>query len=176
VLEPDLAQIALVLDRSLSDAWEPVASDVPERAVVCEAAEWLRPRTARLAEAPQQLVHGDWSTPNLLFDVNGTATVGVLDWQLNSVGPVISDIAQAVAGVLMWSELDAKPVVDAIFDAYGDGADRRLLGAALLSYRLRNYWLLRDELALDYRHQEAVDRQGDRLRTVMDYVEHLDNA
>ena len=73
----------------------------------------------------------------------------------------------------MWSELETAPVVDAIFDAYGADADRRLLGPALVSYRLRNYWLLRDELALDDRHQDAVDRQIDRLRTVMAYVESL---
>ena len=76
VLEPDFAQIARVLDRSLAGDWDPVTSDPSERAVVGRVAEWMAPRASRLAEVPQQLVHGDWSTPNLLFDVSAHAPGG----------------------------------------------------------------------------------------------------
>ena len=97
----------------------------------------------------------------------------MLDWQLGSVGPVVTDIAQAVAGALMWSRLAIEPVVDSIFAAYGAEADRRLLGPAMAAYWFRNYWWIREELARDDRHLTTIDRQPARIRSVMSFVEAL---
>ena len=99
--------------------------------------------------------------------------IAVLDWQLCSVGPVITDIAHAVSGALMWSRLAVEPVVDSMFAEYGAEADRRLLGPAMAAYWFRNYWWARDELRRDERHRAAMERQPGRLRSVMDYVESL---
>jgi hypothetical protein len=174
VLGPGLSEVADLLARCLGDPWDPVTRDVAERASVCRAAEWLAPRLARLEEAPRQLVHGDWATPNLLVRAPRTGTVvAVLDWQLCSVGPVVTDIAQAVAGALMWSRLAIEPVVDSIFAAYGTEADRRLVGPAMVAYWFRNYWWVRDEAAGDERHRATIDRQPGRLRSVMSFVETL---
>jgi aminoglycoside phosphotransferase (APT) family kinase protein len=151
-----------------------VTNDAAERGLVSRVAEWLTPRLARLEEAPTQLVHGDWATPNLLVDApGGSNVVAVLDWQLCSVGPVIADVAHAVSGALMWSQLAIDPVVDSIFAVYGAGADRRLLGPAMVAYWFRNYWWARDELGRDERHRAAMDRQPGRLRCVLDYAQSL---
>ena len=174
VLDPPLPEIRRMLTRSLAGHWDPVTNDAAERALVTKVAEWLIPRLARLEEAPTQLVHGDWATPNLLVDApGGSEVVAVLDWQLCSVGPVITDIAHAVSGALMWSQLVVEPVVDSMFAEYGADADRQLLGPAMAAYWLRNYWWARDELGRDERHRAAMDRQPGRLRSVMDYVESL---
>ena len=174
VVGPSASDVGEMLRHCLSGDWNPVTDDPAEPVLVRRVAAWLVPRLARLEEAPTQLVHGDWATPNLLVDAPGSGhVVAVLDWQLCSVGPVIADVAHAVSGVLMWSRLVVEPVVDAIFTAYGAGADRRLLGPAMAAYWFRNYWWERAERARDERHRAAMDRQPGRLRSVLDYVETL---
>lgn len=173
VLEPGLAEVRRMLSRCVSEQWEPITADATERATVYRVAEWLAPRLARLEEAPSQLVHGDWATPNLLINPRGRRVVGILDWQLCSDGPVIADIAHAVSGALMWSRLAVQPVVDAMFDIYGDDADRRLLGPAMAAYWFRNYWWNREEIERDARHCDGMERQPGRLRSVMSYVQSL---
>jgi aminoglycoside phosphotransferase (APT) family kinase protein len=154
VLDPGVAEVRRMLTRCLSGHWEPVTNDTAERVLVYRVAEWLAPRLARLEEAPTQLIHGDWATPNLLVDdASRGHVVAVLDWQLCSIGPVMADVAHAVSGALMWSQLVTEPVVDAIFDSYGAGADRRLLGPAMAAYWFRNYWWAREELDRDERHR-----------------------
>lgn len=174
VLGPGLSEVRQMLTRCLSVHWDPVTNDAAERALVHRVAEWLDPRLARLEEAPTQLIHGDWATPNLLVDApSSSRVVAVLDWQLCSIGPVIADIAHAVSGALMWSQLAIEPVVDEIFAAYGADADRRLLGPAMAAYWFRNYWWARDEFDRDERHRASMDRQPERLRSVMNYVESI---
>jgi hypothetical protein len=174
VLPPCLAEVGELLNHCLAGGWAPVTTDPSEPALVRAVAEWLAPRMTRLADAPQQLIHGDWSTPNLLVDAPSTGrVVAVLDWQLCSVGPVIGDIAQAVSGALMFANVEAEPVVDSIFATYGAGADRRLLGPAMAAYWFRNYWWSRDELTRDERLRTAMDRQPARLRSVLQYAQSL---
>jgi len=169
-----LTEMRALTERSLSDAWTPVTGDATELDAVRRMASWLSPRLDRLGDAPAQLVHGDWATPNLLFERrDGDRVIAVLDWQCCALGPVIADVAQAVAGVLMWSRLPVDPTVDAMFAAYGAGAERRLLGPALAAHWLRNYWWLRAELARDSRRRAAMDRQPARLRAVLAYVTNL---
>jgi hypothetical protein len=174
VLGPGLSEVRPMLARCLGGRWDPVTDDAAERRLVCRVAEWLAPRLPHLEEAPTQLVHGDWATPNLLVDAPSSShVVAVLDWQLCSVSPVITDIAHAVSGALMWSQLAIEPVVDAIFAAYGGDVDRRLLGPAMAAYWFRNYWWLRAELDRNERHRAAMEPRPGRLRSVMDYVESL---
>jgi predicted acetyltransferase/aminoglycoside phosphotransferase (APT) family kinase protein len=175
VLDPVPAQLRQLVTQCLSEQWTRVTNDPTEPTLVCRVAEWLAPRITRLDEAPQQLIHGDWTTPNLLVGATGTSNVvAVLDWRLCAVGPVIVDLGQAVSGVLMWSGLAIEPTVDRIFDEYGPDADRRLLGTAMAAYWFRNYWWVREELGRDERHRASMDRQPGRLRSVMAFVEGLD--
>jgi hypothetical protein len=174
VLPPMLTEVGELLNHCLTENWAPVTTDASEAALVRAVAEWLAPRLAHLEDAPQQLIHGDWSTPNLLVDDTSTGhVVAVLDWQLCSIGPVIGDIAQAVSGALMFANVEVEPVVDSIFATYGAGVDRRLLGPAMVAYWFRNYWWSRAELRRDERLRTAMERQPERLRSVLQYAESL---
>jgi Phosphotransferase enzyme family len=174
VLPPALIEVGELLNHCLTDDWAPVTTDPSEPALVGAVAEYLAPRLARLEDAPQQLIHGDWSTPNLLVDSTNTGhVVAVLDWQLCSVGPVIADIAQAASGALMFADVAVEPIVDSIFATYGAGADRRLLGPAMAAYWFRNYWWSREEARRDERLRVGLDRQPGRLRSVLQYAESL---
>lgn len=66
-------------------------------------AEWLdRHGLAlfeRLGRAPDTLCHTDYRLDNLLFD-DATGDVAVLDWQLPTRGPGVTDLAYLLAGVL----------------------------------------------------------------------------
>jgi hypothetical protein len=176
VSAPLLADVSPMLERTLGHPWEPATDDAEERPLVFKTAEWLRPRLADIEAAPCQLLHGDWSTPNLLVDrPEGGAFVGVLDWQFCSTGPVVTDIAQAVSGALMWSSLPVERVVEVVFDAYGGNAERGLLGTAMVAYWFRNYWWIRDELERDERLRPAMNRQPARLRSVMNCARSIDH-
>ena len=176
VLPPALTEVGELLNHCLADDWAPVTTNPSEPALVRAVADYLAPRMVRLQDAPQQLIHGDWSTPNLLVDDPSTGhVVAVLDWQLCSVGPVIADIAQAVSGALMFADVAVEPVVDSIFATYGAGADRGLLGPAMAAYWFRNYWWSRDEVRRDERLRVGMDRQPGRLRSVLEYAESLEN-
>jgi aminoglycoside phosphotransferase (APT) family kinase protein len=49
---------------------------------------------------PHTLLHGDYRTENLLFGLDGTAAVTVLDWQSLGIGPGTSDAAYLIGGSL----------------------------------------------------------------------------
>ncbi|EEE36496.1 phosphotransferase family protein [Rhodobacteraceae bacterium KLH11] len=45
------------------------------------------------------LVHGDYRIDNLMFDANGTTCIGVLDWELSTIGHPYADLA---AVIMQW--------------------------------------------------------------------------
>ncbi|KIC42733.1 aminoglycoside phosphotransferase [Ruegeria sp. ANG-R] len=45
------------------------------------------------------LVHGDYRIDNLMFEPNGTACIGVLDWELSTIGHPYADLA---AVIMQW--------------------------------------------------------------------------
>ncbi len=45
------------------------------------------------------LVHGDYRIDNLMFETNGTACIGVLDWELSTIGHPYADLA---AVIMQW--------------------------------------------------------------------------
>ncbi|MEX0307593.1 MAG: phosphotransferase [Ruegeria sp.] len=45
------------------------------------------------------LVHGDYRIDNLMFEQNGTACIGVLDWELSTIGHPYADLA---AVIMQW--------------------------------------------------------------------------
>lgn len=169
------ARLSDLVDESLDASWTSVTADKGERQAVIEMAAWLRPRLGVLDDVPHQLVHGDWSTPNLLVSRSEpTRVVGVLDWQLASVGTPLDDLAAIASTILMWSTIaDKRGGIRAVIDSYGAEGDLRAVGVAMGAYWLRNYWRGRDELRREELMRPMLERQPDRLRSVLSFVSGL---
>ena len=89
----------------LSASWAGFPSDLREQidehaAAVIEAMlpRW-RAISARLAEPPWTLVHGDFRLDNLAFDDGAADPLIVFDWQLVGRGRGARDVAYFIAGV-----------------------------------------------------------------------------
>ena len=54
--------------------------------------EWL-PKNAPTFEPAPSLVHGDYRLDNMMFDVDASRVVAVLDWELSTLGDPIADFA-----------------------------------------------------------------------------------
>jgi Ser/Thr protein kinase RdoA (MazF antagonist) len=163
---------------ALGSEWETVTDDPSERHDVVQMATWISTRLDALDHVQGQLIHGDWATPNLLMSAGDPARViAVLDWQFATIGPAVSDLAQAASTVLMWSSLPNKTqVIREILDCYGDDAQPKLLGVAMAAFWFWNYWRDRELLQREPRAKAAMNRQPGRLRTVLTFAREWDNS
>ena len=53
------------------------------------------------------IIHGDWRIDNMVFDLAQKKLVGVLDWELATVGDPLMDLGSALA---YWIDKDAEPM------------------------------------------------------------------
>ena len=78
-----------------------LTDDVPDGEVVMN---WLH------ANKPEDLtsciIHGDWRIDNMVFDLEQKRLVGVLDWELATVGDPLMDLGSALA---YWVDRDDDP-------------------------------------------------------------------
>lgn len=175
VEQTDFDAMTGIVGESLDGSWRTATADAGERQAVMDMADWLRPRLGSLEDMPRQLIHGDWSTPNLLVSQSAsTQVVGVIDWQFASVGPPAEDLATIASTILMWSTIaDKRAGIEEVIRAYGRGMDLRIVGIAMGAYWLRNYWRGREELQREALAQSMFDRQPGRLRAVLSFVSNL---
>jgi aminoglycoside phosphotransferase (APT) family kinase protein len=52
------------------------------------------------------VIHGDWRIDNVVFDLKAARIVGVLDWELATVGDPLMDLGSALA---YWVDRDDEP-------------------------------------------------------------------
>ena len=52
------------------------------------------------------IIHGDWRIDNIVFDLENSRIVGVLDWELATVGDPLMDLGSALA---YWIDRDDEP-------------------------------------------------------------------
>lgn len=69
-------------------------SRTDELPVVLEVAAWLAAHQP--ADGSPALIHNDWKFDNVIFDVDLTRVVGVLDWEMATVGDPLMDLGTAV--------------------------------------------------------------------------------
>lgn len=141
------------------------------------AGDWLQPRLQEFEKLPRQLIHGDWTPRNVLFDCGGDGVhlSAVLDFEAIALDPVHVDIASTCSTLLMWSELDSiDERIDKFLGTYESFSESRLeldhVFTAMLAHWLCHYWSWRDRLKGGGFGQEVKERLCLRIASVLDYV------
>jgi len=78
-----------------------LTDDVPDGEVVMN---WLRKNKPE--DVDSCIIHGDWRIDNMVFDLGQKKLVGVLDWELATVGDPLMDLGSALA---YWVDRDDDP-------------------------------------------------------------------
>jgi aminoglycoside phosphotransferase (APT) family kinase protein len=78
-----------------------LTDDVPNGEKVMAWLEANRP-----ADVASCVIHGDWRIDNVVFDLEAARIVGVLDWELATVGDPLMDLGSALA---YWVDRDDEP-------------------------------------------------------------------
>jgi Ser/Thr protein kinase RdoA (MazF antagonist) len=154
--------------------------DPREEEVLQQAAAWLLPRLDRFEHLPRQIVHGDWTPRNVLFDRadQPVRLTGVLDFEALASDPVDVDLASICSTLLMWSGLDRLDErIASVLETYERSAgvhlERADLHTAALAHWLCHYWRWRDRLQFgefgEFGH-EVKDRLCLRISSVLSYV------
>jgi aminoglycoside phosphotransferase (APT) family kinase protein len=71
---------------------------------VLEVAAWLAEHQP--ADGPPALIHNDWKFDNLIFDESLSRVVGVLDWEMSTVGDPLMDLGTSLS---YWVEAGDPP-------------------------------------------------------------------
>jgi aminoglycoside phosphotransferase (APT) family kinase protein len=79
-------------------------SRTDELPAVLEVAAWLAAHQP--ADGAPALIHNDWKFDNLIFDESLTAIVGVLDWEMATVGDPLMDLGTSLS---YWVEAGDPP-------------------------------------------------------------------
>jgi aminoglycoside phosphotransferase (APT) family kinase protein len=78
-----------------------LTDDVPDGESVMNWLEINKPQ-----DVDSCIIHGDWRIDNLVFDLADKKLVGVLDWELATVGDPLMDLGSALA---YWVDRDDEP-------------------------------------------------------------------
>src|ERR1700733_1582209 len=145
--------------------------------VLQQATAWLSPRLDRFELLPRQMVHGDWTPRNVLFDLAGQpmGLIGVLDFEAMSWDPVHMDVANTCSTLLMWSGLDRideriANVLDTYERSTGVHLEQEDIRTAMLAHWLCHYWNWRDRLQHGEFGRKVQERLCLRISAVLSYV------
>jgi Ser/Thr protein kinase RdoA (MazF antagonist) len=155
----------------------PFTNHPREQELLMRAGEWLLPRLTRFELLPRQLVHGDWTPRNVLFDSSDYAPclTAVLDFEAMAFDPVHVDLANTCSTLLMWSGLDkiGERIQD-VLRTYEKSGGIRLesqdVYTAMLAHWFCHYWSWRDRLEGGGFGQDVKERLCLRIESVLDYL------
>lgn len=165
------------IDRFTGEAFVACTSDARERHILQNASAWLLPRLDGLERLPRQLVHGDWTPRNVLFqhDDRGMHLTGVLDFEAMAWDPACVDVANICSTLLMWSGLDRleeriEGVVRTYKHSAGRDFERTDIHTATLAHWFCHYWNWRERLQFGEFGHEVKDRLCFRISSVLSYL------
>jgi Ser/Thr protein kinase RdoA (MazF antagonist) len=148
-----------------------------EKEVLEQAAAWLLPRLDRFELLPRQLVHGDWTPRNVLFERADQmlSLTAILDFEGMAHDPVHVDVANTCSTLLMWSGLDKLDerianVLNTYERSAGVHLEREDIHTAMLAHWLCHYWSWRDRLQFGEFGQEVKVRLCLRISSVLSYL------
>lgn len=153
-------------------SFRPATADAREVLAVSAIVDWLVPRIEGLASLPRQLIHGDWTPPNIKVRPQGW---GVLDWEFSRIDPTVMDLAQSCITILLWSELDgpAEHIANLV-ETYGQRSGREVaidsVRTAMAAYWLQNYAHWRDRQATIGGFEDVLAHQPGRLFAIAEFV------
>ncbi|HEY1896478.1 MAG TPA: phosphotransferase [Terracidiphilus sp.] len=155
----------------------PFTKYAEEQELLVRAGDWLLPRLQEFEDLPRQLIHGDWTPRNVLFDSSGDKVHlnAVLDFEAMAFDPVHVDVASTCSTLLMWSGLGSVDErIGKLLSAYEGLSGRRLerdhVFTATVAHWLCLYWSWRDRLMNGGFGQEVKERLCLRIASVLDYV------
>jgi Ser/Thr protein kinase RdoA (MazF antagonist) len=157
-------------------SFRPATEDARELLAVGAIVEWLEPRIGELASLPRQLIHGDWTPPNIKLNPPGW---GVLDWEFARVDPPVMDLGQCCSTILMWSGLDGPSEhIWKLVEGYRAHSGREIsmehVRTAMAAYWLQNYdhWRRRQETVGGF--ENVLAHQPERLVAIAEFVAAAD--
>jgi Ser/Thr protein kinase RdoA (MazF antagonist) len=160
-----------------AEAFVAFTSDPGEKDVLQNAAAWLLPRLNGFEGLPRQIVHGDWTPRNVLFQRadQGMRLTGVLDIEALAWDPVCVDVANTCSTLLMWSGLDRlEERIEGVAETYERSAgvhlERMDIHTAMLAHWFCNYWNWRDRLQFGEFGHEVTGRLCLRISSVLSYL------
>ncbi len=168
------------VDRLHCAPFVPFTEDPGELEVLLRAGKWLSPRLPQMESLPRQLVHGDWTPGNVLFDPSANCLVAVLDFEAIAHDPVHADLGNICSTVLMWSGLDhVKDRIAAVLSAYSSVAGTAVvlddIHTAMLAHWFCHYWNWRDRFESHGWDRSVRNRLCLRISGVLNFFEaHLD--
>jgi Ser/Thr protein kinase RdoA (MazF antagonist) len=153
-------------------SFRPATEDAREVLAISAIVDWLMPRIEGLAFLPRQLIHGDWTPPNIKVLPQGW---GVLDWEFSRIDPVVMDLAQSCITILLWSGLD-RPAehISKLVETYSEHSGREVtmdsVRTAMAAYWLQNYghWRARQETVGGF--EDVLADQPGRLLGIAEFV------
>lgn len=121
---------------------------------------------------PLQLIHGDFTHPNMRIQEESSRLIGMLDFEFCSADPAILDLATIVLTLLTRSKLNepARRITE-ILMAYEEGGgqvDRTMLEVAIMARKLDSYGYHRRRLLAGKGTVETFRRQLEQLRSVFE--------
>jgi Ser/Thr protein kinase RdoA (MazF antagonist) len=154
------------------------SGDAAFAAMVEPAVERVEAWLPRLLSLPVQVIHGDFSHPNLKLAGRGAAAelTGVIDFEFCSADPAVLDLATVVLTLLLRGPgggADAR--IGAMLDAYAAaggvevGADD--LWPALLARKLDSYWHHGERARRDPAARPVAERQVEQLRRLLGFLD-----
>lgn len=156
-------------------SFQPATDDAREGLAVGAIVEWLAPRIGELSSLPKQLIHGDWTPPNIKVLAPGW---GVLDWEFSRIDPAVMDLAQSCITILIWSGLEGPAEhISKLVETYSAFSGREVsLGSvqtAMAAYWLQNYghWRSRQETVGGF--EDVVADQPGRLLAIAEFLTSL---
>lgn len=172
-----------LIQRFQSTRWSPFTSDEDEQELLERASQRLLPRLDRFESLPRQVIHGDWTPRNVLFDSIAPVgnLTGVLDFESTAFDPIHVDLSHTCSTLLMWSGLDNTgtriPEAVACYERLtGTPVELNDLHTAMLAHWFCHYWNWRDRLESGAKDHEVTKRLCLRLRLVLRFLEDSDSA
>jgi Ser/Thr protein kinase RdoA (MazF antagonist) len=153
-------------------SFRPATEDAREALAVGTIVSWLMPRIGELAALPRQLIHGDWTPPNIK---TLPQSWGVLDWEFSRVDPAVMDLAQSCSTILIWSGSSSPAEhISTLVERYRAHSGREVslesVRTAMAAYWLQNYshWRARQETVGGF--EDVLARQPGRLLAIAEFV------
>lgn len=165
------------IDRLNTSPFVPFTQHPREEELLREACAWLLPRLDHFELLPRQIIHGDWTPRNVLFEYSDrdTRLVAVLDFEAMSHDPIHVDLANSCSTLLMWSGLDRIGAriadVQKMYEGFsGLHLNREHIHTAMLAHWVCHYWNWRDRLQFGEFGHEVKERLCLRIASVLHYV------